>query len=135
MQRTYIIEDEMSFDPNTLKYTPSHEWVQVEGDVATIGISDFAVRELTDLVYIELPASGRSFQQGEVFGVVESVKAASDLYAPVSGEVIESNGELEGDLGRLSTDPYGSGWMIRVKLSNTAELSELLNAADYQALQ
>ncbi len=125
----------MSFDPNTLKYTPSHEWVQVEGDVATIGISDFAVRELTDLVYIELPASGRSFQQGEVFGVVESVKAASDLYAPVSGEVIESNGELEGDLGRLSTDPYGSGWMIRVKLSNTAELSELLNAADYQALQ
>ncbi len=125
----------MSFDPNTLKYTPSHEWVQVEGDVATIGISDFAVRELTDLVYIELPASGRSFQQGEVFGVVESVKAASDLYAPVSGEVIESNGELEGDLGRLSTDPYGSGWMICVKLSNTAELSELLNAADYQALQ
>lgn len=125
----------MSFDPNTLKYTPSHEWVQVEGDVATIGISDFAVRELTDLVYIELPASGRSFQQGEVFGVVESVKAASDLYAPVSGEVIESNGELEGDLGRLSTDPYGSGWMIRVKLSNTAELSELLNVADYHALQ
>lgn len=125
----------MSFDPNTLKYTPSHEWVHVEGDIATIGISDFAVRELTDLVYIELPGAGRSFQQGEVFGVVESVKAASDLYAPVSGEVIESNGELEGDLGRLSTDPYGSGWMIRVKLSNTAELSELLNVADYQALQ
>lgn len=125
----------MSFDPNTLKYTPSHEWVHIDGDVATIGISDFAVRELTDLVYIELPSTGKSLQQGEVFGVVESVKAASDLYAPVSGEVIEANAELEGDLGRLSADPYGEGWMIRVRLANPQELSELMSVSDYNALQ
>ncbi len=123
----------MSFDPNSLKYTASHEWVHVEGTTATIGISDFAVHELTDLVYIELPAPGRSFKQGEVFGVVESVKAASDLYAPVSGEVLASNGDLEGDLGQLSTDPYGAGWMIRVKLTRPDELAGLLGAVDYQS--
>ena len=123
----------MSFDPNTLKYTESHEWVHVDGSTATIGISDFAVHELTDLVYIELPAPGRSFKKGEVFGVVESVKAASDLYAPVSCEVLESNGDLEGDLGKLSTDPYGAGWMIRVKLTRPDELAGLLSAADYQS--
>lgn len=123
----------MSFDPNTLKYTESHEWVHVDESTATVGISDFAVKELTDLVYIELPAAGRSFRQGDVFGVVESVKAASDLYAPVSGEVIASNNDLEGDLGKLSTDPYGAGWMIRLKLTNPSEVASLLSAADYQS--
>jgi glycine cleavage system H protein len=124
----------MSFDPNTLKYTASHEWVHVDGSTATIGISDFAVHELTDLVYIELPKPGRAFKKGEVFGVVESVKAASDLYAPVSGEVIAANGELEGDLGKLSTDPYGAGWMIRMKLSEPGELASLMSAAEYDVM-
>lgn len=115
------------------KYAESHEWVSVDGDVATVGISDFAVAELTDLVYMELPSTGTKVSKGDVFGNVESVKAVSDLYAPVSGEVIEANEELPDDLGRLSDDPYGAGWVIKVKMSDASELDALMDEATYTA--
>ena len=114
-----------------LHYAPSHEWVRCEGHKATIGISAFAVKELTDLTYVELPAVGKTFQAKAIFGVVESVKAASDLYAPVSGTVTKVNHALESDLSVLSTDPYGKGWMIEVELSSPAEVDQLLDEAAY----
>ncbi len=120
-------------DPKAAKYTKSHEWVHLVGDEATVGISDFAVKQLTDLVYIELPAVGKSFSAGQEFGVVESVKAASDLYAPVSGKVIAANTDLEDDLAPLSDDPFGKGWMIKLKISNPAEVHSLMDRAAYEA--
>lgn len=119
-------------DPSTAKYTKSHEWVILDGDEATIGISDFAVKQLTDLVYIELPTVGKTLTAGEEFGVVESVKAASDLYAPISGEVTAVNTDLEDDLAPLSDDPFGNGWMIKLKLANPAELDNLMDRAAYE---
>jgi glycine cleavage system H protein len=104
----------------------------MDGDVATIGISDFAVKQLTDLVYIELPAVGKSFSVGQDFGVVESVKAASDLYAPLSGEVVAVNKELEDDLAALSDDPFGKGWMIKMKVADPAELAALMDRTAYE---
>ncbi len=118
-------------DPATAKYSKTHEWVILDGDEATIGISDFAVRQLTDLVYIELPDVGKSLSTGDEFGVVESVKAASDLYAPISGEVTAANTDLEDDLQALSDDPFGKGWLIKMKLSDPAELSALMDRAAY----
>jgi glycine cleavage system H protein len=120
-------------DPNQVKYSKSHEWVHLQGDEATVGISDFAVKQLTDLVYIELPAVGKSFSAGQEFGVVESVKAASDLYAPVSGKVIAANTNLEDDLAPLSDDPFGKGWMIKLKVADPSELSALMDRAAYEA--
>ncbi len=119
-------------DPSTLKFSKTHEWVGIEGDVATIGISKFAVEQLTDLVYIELPSPGSSLTAGSTFGVVESVKAASDLYAPVSGEIIEVNDSLENDLDKLSDDPFSSGWMMKVRVANADELDNLMDHAAYQ---
>lgn len=119
-------------DPQGLKFARSHEWVHLEGDVATVGISDFAVRELTDLVYIQLPAVGRRYRQGESFGEVESVKAVSDLYAPCSGEIVAVNSRLVDDLDPLSRDPYGEGWLVRLKVDQPSELDALM---DYQAYQ
>ena len=119
-------------DPAALKYTRSHEWVALEGDVATIGISDFAVNQLTDLVYIELPAVGRKLNEREGFGVVESVKAVGDLYAPVAGEVVEANTALENDLAPLSEDPFGRGWLIKLKVADPAVVDQLLDQAAYQ---
>ena len=107
-------------DLNSLKYAKTHEWVKLDGDTATIGISDFAVQALTDLVYIGLPSPGKKLSVGEIFGEVESVKAVSDLYAPVSGEVTAVNSKLEDDLGKLSDDPYESGWLIKLKISMTS---------------
>lgn len=120
-------------DPASLKFTKTHEWVAVEGDVATIGISDFAVHLLSDLVYADLPAIGKKITQGEPFGEVESVKAVSDLYAPVSGEVIGRNDALPDNLDLLTTSPFDSGWMIKVRLSNAGELSSLLSQTAYKA--
>lgn len=120
-------------DPKELRYAKTHEWVHVAGDIATVGITDFAVHELTDLVYIELPAPGRRLTKGSVFGVVESVKAASDLYSPVTGEVIEANTTLSNRLETLSTDPFGAGWMIKVKITGDALAGDLLDHAAYQA--
>lgn len=115
------------------RYAESHEWVSKSDDTVTVGISDFAVAELTDLVYMELPAVGTKVSKGDVFGQVESVKAVSDLYAPVSGEVVAVNEELPDDLARLSDDPYGSGWVVKIRLSDAGELDGLLDEAAYNA--
>ncbi|WLD13335.1 glycine cleavage system protein GcvH [Planctellipticum variicoloris] len=120
-------------DQSQLKYARTHEWVALEGDVATIGITDFAVHLLSDLVYVDLPKAGRVIQVGQTFGEVESVKAVSDLYAPVSGEVIEVNAGLPDKLEALTADPFGAGWMVKVRLSNSAELGQLMDHATYQA--
>ena len=120
-------------DASSLKYTRTHEWVAVEGDVATIGISDFAVHLLSDLVYADLPAIGKKITQGQPFGEVESVKAVSDLYAPVSGEVVGRNDKLPDNLDLLTSSPFDAGWMIKVRLSNAGELASLLSQSAYKA--
>ncbi|MFN0056617.1 MAG: glycine cleavage system protein GcvH, partial [Planctomycetales bacterium] len=103
-------------DPAQLQYAKTDEWVHLAGEVATIGISDFAVQALTDLVYIELPKPGTRVEIAKPFGVVESVKAASDMYSPVTGEVLQANQQLENDLGALSADPFGAGWLLKVRI-------------------
>lgn len=118
-------------DPTTLKFAKSHEWVSVEGEIATIGISKFAVEALTDLVYLEQPDVGSTLEAGAVFGVVESVKAVSDLYAPVSGEVTEINDGLPEDLGLLSDEPFGGGWIMKIKMSNTGDVDALMDHEAY----
>jgi glycine cleavage system H protein len=120
--------------PANLKYTKDHEWVSVEGDIATIGITDFAQSELGDIVYVEIETEGETLDQEEVFGSVEAVKTVSDLFMPVSGEIIEFNTELESDPEAVNKDAYGKGWMIKVKMTNPAEVDSLLDAAAYEAL-
>jgi glycine cleavage system H protein len=120
-------------DPRTCRFTKTHEWVHLDGDVATVGISEFAVRELTDLVYIELPRKGARVEPGDQFGEIESVKAVSDLYAPVAGEVIEVNTRLADDLSVLSSDPYGAGWIARIRVDNPHAADGLLDYAAYEA--
>ena len=120
--------------PSELKYTKEHEWVRVEGDVATIGITDFAQGELGDIVYVEVETMGESLSKDEVFGTVEAVKTVSDLFMPVSGEVLEINTTLEGSPESVNNDPYGSGWMIKIKLSDPSELNDLLNSEEYSNL-
>ncbi len=120
-------------DPTTLKYTPTHEWVHVDGDVATLGISKFAVDQLTDLIVIELPRVGATLTQGKPFGEVESVKAVSDLYAPVGGEVVEVNQAVADDVQILAEDPYTRGWLVKIKVADAAPLAGLLDHAAYQA--
>jgi glycine cleavage system H protein len=120
-------------DKNSLRYLASHEWVGLEGDVATVGITDFAVGQLTDLTYVELPAVGSQVAQGDRFGEVESVKAVSDLNSPVSGEVIEVNSVLDDDVAPLSNDPFGAGWLMKVRVSDPAALESLLDRAAYEA--
>lgn len=119
-------------DPSTLKFAKTHEWVHQDGQTAVVGISDFAVKELTDLVFVELPAVGQTISQGDSFGVVESVKAAADLYAPVSGEVTEVNESLPDNLDLLSEDPFGKGWMVKLKLDEGASLDHLMDYPAYQ---
>lgn len=119
--------------PEDLKYAESHEWVRVEGDVATVGITDHAQAELTDIVYAEPPQAGAEARVGETIAVVESVKAASDIYAPVSGEVIEGNAALADNPALLNTDPFGEGWIFKVRLANPAELDALKSAEAYRA--
>jgi glycine cleavage system H protein len=120
--------------PTELRYTKDHEWVRVEDDEATIGITQYAADQLGDIVFVELPAANTSVDQFATFGVVESVKAVSDLFAPVGGEVTAANDELTGKPELVNSDPYGEGWMIRVKVADTSQLDELLDAADYDAL-
>ena len=114
-----------------LKYLSTHEWVLIEGNIATIGVSDHAQELLGDLVYVELPEAGSSVSAGDSVGVVESVKAASDTYAPVTGEVVEVNGELEDSPDRINDDPYGDGWMYKVRMDDPEEVSDLLDAGAY----
>lgn len=120
--------------PANLKYTKDHEWISVDGDVATIGITDFAQSELGDIVFVEIETVGETLDQEEVFGSVEAVKTVSDLFMPVSGEIIEFNTALESNPEAVNSDAYGEGWMIKVKMTNTSELDGLLDAAAYQAL-
>jgi glycine cleavage system H protein len=120
--------------PADLRYTKDHEWVRVEGDTATIGVTDFAAHQLGDVVFVDLPALGKSVEQFATFGVVESVKAVSDLYAPVSGEVVGVNGDLNGSPELVNNDPFGGGWMIRVKVADAAQVEGLLDAAAYERL-
>lgn len=120
--------------PEGLKYTKDHEWVKVEGSTATVGITDFAQHELGDIVYVEIETEGEAIAKEEVFGSVEAVKTVSDLFMPISGEIIEFNKALEAAPEEVNTDPYGKGWMIKVKVENAAELDSLLSAAEYKAL-
>jgi glycine cleavage system H protein len=120
--------------PENLKYTKDHEWVSVEGNVATIGITDFAQKELGDIVYVDIPSKGKTVAKDEVFGTVEAVKTVSDLFMPLSGEVMELNADLDAAPENVNNDAYGSGWMIKVNFSNAAELDELLDATAYKQL-
>ncbi len=121
----------MSDIPTDLNYASSHEWVSVEGDTAIIGISDHAQEELTELVFIELPEIGRKLTAGDPCAVIESVKTASDIYAPVSGQVIETNDALDTEPGTVNEDPYGDGWFFKVRLTDSSELGDLLSPEDY----
>lgn len=117
--------------PPDLRYASSHEWVRLEGEIATVGISDHAQEELTDVVFVELPSLGRSVDAGDPTAVVESVKAASDIYAPVSGEVIEVNPDVEADPSLVNSDPYGKGWIFKIKVIDSAHVYKLMDAAAY----
>lgn len=118
--------------PSQLKYTKEHEWISIEGDVATVGITNFAQGELGDIVFVEIETVGQHVKKDEVFGTVEAVKTVSDLFMPVSGEIIEKNEGLDNTPEDVNNDPYGNGWMIRVKMSDPAEAAELLSADAYK---
>ncbi|HYL40664.1 MAG TPA: glycine cleavage system protein GcvH [Candidatus Binatus sp.] len=120
--------------PADLRYTKDHEWVRVEGDRATVGVTEFAAHQLGDVVFVDLPAVGRSVDQFAAFGVVESVKAVSDLYAPIGGEVVEVNGQLTGSPELVNSDPFGAGWMIRLRVADPAQVGQLLDPAAYERL-
>lgn len=120
--------------PQNLRYNSSHEWVLVDGDTATVGITDHAQEELTDVVFVELPPVGKSVDVGDPTAVVESVKAASDIYAPVSGEVVEVNPAVEADPSLVNTDPYGKGWIFKLQLKDAGQLGDLMDAAAYEAM-
>lgn len=120
--------------PENLKYSPSHEWSKLTGDVLTVGITDFAQEQLGDVVFVELPTVGAQVEAGGAVAVVESVKTASDIYAPASGEVLEVNSALEDAPETLNSDPYEGGWMFRLRVADTAELDRLLSADDYQKI-
>jgi len=120
--------------PDTLKYTKEHEWVKSESNIATIGITDYAQGELGDVVFVEMPKLGAKVTQMQPFGVIEAVKAVSELFSPVSGEVTETNSKLETEAGIINKDPYGEGWIIKVKISNQTEIDNLLTADKYKEL-
>ena len=120
--------------PSNLKYTKDHEWVLIDGDFATVGITDFAQKELGDIVYVEVETLDQTLNKDEVFGTVEAVKTVSDLFLPLSGEIIEFNDELERNPEDVNSDPYGKGWMVKIKISNAAEVEELLSSDAYKQL-
>jgi glycine cleavage system H protein len=120
--------------PQDLRYTKDHEWVRVTGDMATVGITDYAAEQLGDIVFVELPEIGRAVVQATAIGVIESVKAVSDLFAPIGGEVVESNSELSTQPELINSDPFGKGWMLRVKVNDAGQVAGLLDAAAYEAL-
>lgn len=120
--------------PSELKYTKDHEWVLIDGDVATIGITDFAQGELGDIVYVEVETVDETLDAEEIFGTVEAVKTVSDLFLPMSGEIIEFNESLEDEPEKVNTDPYGDGWMIKLRCSDLSQVETLLSADDYKAL-
>ncbi len=120
--------------PANLKYTKDHEWVSIDGDVATVGITDFAQKELGDIVYVEVETLDQTLDKDAVFGTVEAVKTVSDLFLPLSGEIIEFNEDLESNPEAVNSDPYGAGWMVKVKISNASEVEDLLSSEAYATL-
>jgi glycine cleavage system H protein len=120
--------------PESLRYTKDHEWIRMEGDMAVIGITDFAQHELGDIVYVDIEATGKELTAGEVFGTVEAVKTVSDLYLPVSGSIAEVNPKLNDNPELVNSDPYGDGWMVKMKVNSQADVDALMDAAAYQAL-
>lgn len=118
--------------PEDLKYTQEHEWVKAEGDIAIVGITDYAQSELSDIVYLELPEVGKTLQKGDVITTLEAVKTVADVYTPVSGEIIEVNEKLKDQPGLINEDPYGEGWIVKIRMSNPDELNELLSAEEYK---
>jgi glycine cleavage system H protein len=120
--------------PSNLRYTKDHEWISLDGNIATVGITDFAQRELGDIVYIEVETIGKTLEAGAVFGTVEAVKTVSDLYLPVAGTINELNADLTNAPELVNNDPYGKGWMIKMTVKNTADVEALLNAAGYEAI-
>jgi glycine cleavage system H protein len=120
--------------PSNLYYTKDHEWVRVEGDIAYIGITEFAQKELGDIVYVDIPSKGKQVAQHEVFGTVEAVKTVSDLFMPLTGEVLELNEQLDGAPELVNSDPYGEGWMIKCSIANPSEVEGLMSAETYQGL-
>ncbi|MEY3404591.1 MAG: glycine cleavage system protein GcvH [Cyclobacteriaceae bacterium] len=120
--------------PADLKYTKDHEWIRMEGDTAIIGITEFAQSELGDIVYVDIKSVGQTLNQHDVFGTVEAVKTVSDLFMPVSGEVLEVNSALDSNPASVNSDPYGDGWMVKVKVSNAAEVNDLLSSDTYKSL-
>jgi len=120
--------------PSNLKYTKDHEWVSIDGEIATVGITDFAQKELGDIVYVEVETLDQTLAKDEVFGTVEAVKTVSDLFLPLSGEIIEFNDNLESNPDTVNGDPYGKGWMVKLKFSNASEMDDLLSSEDYKAL-
>ena len=120
--------------PSNLKYTKDHEWVSIDGEIATVGITDFAQKELGDIVYVEVETLDQTLVKDEVFGTVEAVKTVSDLFLPLSGEIIEFNDDLESNPDTVNGDPYGKGWMVKVKFSNPSEIVDLLSSENYKAL-
>ena len=117
-----------------LKYTKDHEWVRVEGDIAYVGITDFAQGELGDIVYVEIETLNEKIDMGDVFGTVEAVKTVSDLFMPISGEVLELNEKLESEPELVNSDPYGDGWMVKIKIDNLSQLDELLDLDGYESI-
>jgi glycine cleavage system H protein len=128
------MSEEVMEIPAGLRYSKEHEWVAIEEEVATIGITDYAQEQLGEIVYVELPAVGDKISKDDAFGVVESVKAVSDIYAPVSGTVVEVNQELPESPEMINEDPYGDGWLVKVKVSDTSELEDLLDHDEYEEL-
>ncbi len=120
--------------PQDLKYTKDHEWIKVEGDVATVGITDFAQGELGDIVFVEIETEGETLDQEATFGTIEAVKTVSDLFMPISGEIVEFNSSLVTDPETVNSDPYGNGWMVKIKMSDSSQLDELMDAASYEAM-
>ena len=120
--------------PSEFKYTKDHEWIKVEGDILTVGITDFAQGELGDIVYVEVETVDETLEVDEVFGTVEAVKTVSDLFLPVSGEIIEFNETLEDEPEKVNSDPYGEGWMVKIKMSDKSQLDDLLDAEAYKAI-
>jgi glycine cleavage system H protein len=120
--------------PSDLKYTKDHEWVSINGEIATVGITDFAQKELGDIVYVEVETLDQTLEKDEVFGTVEAVKTVSDLFLPLSGEIIEFNDDLESNPETVNADPYGKGWMVKVKFSDASQVEQLLSSEDYKTL-
>jgi glycine cleavage system H protein len=120
--------------PSNLKYTKDHEWVSIDGEIATVGITDFAQKELGDIVYVEVETLDQTLEKDEVFGTVEAVKTVSDLFLPLSGEIIEFNDNLESNPETVNSDPYGNGWMVKVKFSDASQIEQLLSSEAYKTL-